>query len=88
MQGSTGSITEKAVATVATSAKLPRETKNRLKELAGKARECLAALDAFTGKDLASAMEKQADGKIDWKAGNRAAKAFVAAQEAQEAQNA
>jgi hypothetical protein len=85
VQGSTGSITEKAVAKAATSANLPRETKNRLKELAGKARECLAALDAFSGKDLASAMEKKADGTIDWKEGNRAAKAFVAAQEAQEA---
>lgn len=85
VQGSTGSITEKAVAEAAKGAKLPKATTTRLKELAGTARECLAALDAFTGKDLASAMEKQADGKIDWKAGNRAAKAFAEAQEAQKA---
>ena len=88
VQGSTGEVTEKAVATAAKSAKLPRATTTHLKELAGKAQECLAALDRFTGKDLAAAMEKKADGTVGWKADSRAGKAFEEAQEAQEALSA
>jgi len=84
VKGSTGEVTEVAVEKAAKSAKLPKEMTTHLKELAGKAQECLAALDQFTGKDLAAAMEKKA-GTVGWKEDSKAAMAFAAAQEAQEA---
>lgn len=82
-KSSAGEVDVKAVASAAKSAKLPQETRDKLENLAKKARANLTELDKFTGKDLAKAMEKKPDGTIGWKDGSMAAKAFEKAQEAQ-----
>ncbi len=84
VKGVSGELNAEEVAKAANSAKLPRAMKNELKSLAEAAQKSLAALDKFTGKDLAAAMEKKADGTVDWKEGSMAAKAFEEAQNAQE----
>ncbi|MBR4222922.1 MAG: hypothetical protein IKR81_17305 [Victivallales bacterium] len=84
VKGVSGELNAEEVAKAANSAKLPRAMKNELKSLAEAAQKSLAALDKFTGKDLAAAMEKKADGTVDWKEGSMAAKSFEEAQNAQE----
>ncbi|MBP5640904.1 MAG: hypothetical protein J6X55_15590 [Victivallales bacterium] len=84
VKGVSGEISAEEVAKAAKSAKLPKEMTNNLKSLAEAAQNSLAALDRFTGKDLAAVMEKKADGTVDWKKDSMAAKAFEAAQNAQE----
>ena len=64
-------------------AKLPKKTRNNLQTLAETAQAKLAALDKFTGKDLAAAMGKQGE-MVDWKEGNATAQAFKEAQSAQQ----
>ena len=84
LNGASGEINAKDVEKAATNAKLPKEIRESLKTLAQAAQESLAALDKFTGKDLAAAMEKKADNSIDWKDDSIVAKAFNDAQIAQQ----
>ena len=84
MNGASGEISADNVAKAAAKAKLPKEIRTTLKSLAETAQASLAALDKFTGKDLAAAMQKNADGTVDWKEDNMVAKAFKDAQIAQQ----
>jgi len=84
LNGASGEINAEDVAKAATKAKLPQEIRTKLKSLAETAHASLAALDKFTGKDLAAAMEKKADNSIDWKDDSIVAQAFKDAQIAQQ----
>ena len=84
LNGASGEINAEDVEKAATKAKLPKEIRTTLKSLAETAQTSLAALDKFTGKDLAAAMEKTKDNSVDWKDGNMVAEAFKAALEAQQ----
>ena len=84
LNGASGEINAEDVAKAAAKAKLPKEIRESLRSLAETAQGCLAALDKFTGKDLAAAMEKKADNSIDWKDDSLVAKAFKDAQIAQQ----
>ena len=84
MNGASGEINAEDVAKAATKAKLPKEIRTTLKSLAETAQASLTALDKFTGKDLAAAMQKNADGTVDWKEDSMVAKAFKDAQIAQQ----
>ena len=84
LNGASGEINAEDVAKAAAKAKLPKEIRESLRSLAETAQGCLAALDKFTGKDLAAAMEKKADNLIDWKDDSLVAKAFKDAQIAQQ----
>ena len=80
-----GEIDSNAVYKAAKAAKLPKAVMNELRSLAATAQASLKALDAFTGKDLAAAMTKDADGNIGWAQGSAVGKALTEAQDAQEA---
>lgn len=84
LKAASGGINAEDVEKAAENAKLPEGTRTELKSLAETAQANLAALDRFTGKDLAAAMEKKEDGSIDWKNDSAVAEAFRAAQSAQE----
>jgi hypothetical protein len=60
LNGASGEINAEDVAKAAAKAKLPKEIRESLRSLAETAKDSLAALDKFTGKDLAAAMEKAA----------------------------
>ena len=83
VKNSTGDISANDVMNAAKEAKLPKKTRNNLQTLAETAQAKLAALDKFTGKDLAAAMGKQGE-MVDWKEGNATAQAFKEAQSAQQ----
>ena len=83
-KGASGDVSARDVANAAENAKLPKQMLNNLKSLAKTAQNSLAALDKFTGKDLAAAMERQPDGTLDWKKDSKVGKAFNAAMKAQE----
>lgn len=78
-----GHVTKAAMEKAAKAAGLSKELKNELVALAKTAEDNIKALDAFSGKELAAAMEKKPDGTIVWKEGNAAGKALMVAQEAQ-----
>jgi len=83
LNGASEGIKANDVTKAAKSAKLPKDIRENLTALARTANDKLAALDRFTGKDLAAAMKKMNDGTIDWIEGNETAKAFVEAHTAQ-----
>ena len=85
LNGAAGTVDAAAVEKAAKAAKLPKADIANLKSLAENAQKSLEALDRFSGRDLAAAMTKNADGTVAWKEGNSAAEAFANAQEAQEA---
>lgn len=78
-------IDSNAVFKAAKAAKLPKAVREELRDLAKAAQASLKALDAFTGKDLAAAMTKDADGTIGWKPNSEVGKALDKAQKDQEA---
>ena len=84
LNGASEGIKADDVTKAAKSAKLPKDVRENLTTLARTAQSSLAALDKFSGKDLASAMEKTQDGSMDWIEGNMVAKAFAEAHAAQE----
>ncbi|MBR1921417.1 MAG: hypothetical protein IJ829_05375, partial [Kiritimatiellae bacterium] len=84
LNGASGTVDAAAVEKAAKAAKLPKADIANLKSLAADAQSCLKELDRYSGKDLAAAMTKNADGNVVWKDGNTAAEAFAKAQEAQE----
>ena len=79
VKSSTGDVSAKDLVNAANAGHLSRQTRNNLKALADTVQEKLSALDKFTSKDRAAAMEKNANGMMDWKADNKAAMAFTAA---------
>ncbi len=85
LNGASGTVDAAAVEKAAKAAKLPKDVTANLKKLAENAHKSLEVLDRFSGRDLAAAMTKNADGTVTWKEGNSAAEAFANAQEAQEA---
>ena len=74
---------KESVRTAATAAGLAKATVKNLASLAEAAQKSVAALDRFNGRQLADAMVKKDDGKVEWKPKNDAATAIKEAQDAQ-----